>query len=161
MPRHRRAGPILGDVASAPRWSTGPPWVACSNRWPCRKSRPRPGAVLAPGSALAADSGPWVRSAVAPPFPSSPAHLSSARAMPRSGPGLVCWRHRFLALINVRLRGSFTMSTKGTRNRPKKKLVPPDEMYRSSYSISAATELAQSLPRMHGMPAGPGSQTSP
>ena len=67
-------------AASAPRWSTGPPWATCSNRWPCLKSRPRRGAVPAPGSALAAHSGLWVRSAVAPPFPPSPAHLSSARA---------------------------------------------------------------------------------
>ena len=80
MPRHRTAGPRLGAVAIAPRWSTGPAWAACSNRWPCLKSRPRRGAVLAPGSTHAAHSGLWVRSAVALPFRPSPAHLSSARA---------------------------------------------------------------------------------
>ena len=31
MPRHRKAGPRLGAVTSAPRWATGPPWAACSN----------------------------------------------------------------------------------------------------------------------------------
>ena len=31
-----------------------PGWAACSNRWPCLKSRPRRGAVLAPGSTHAA-----------------------------------------------------------------------------------------------------------
>ena len=67
MPRHRTAGPCVGAIASAPRWSTGPPWSACSNRWPCLNSRPRCGVVLAPGSALAARSGRCVRSAIASP----------------------------------------------------------------------------------------------
>ena len=81
MPRHRTVGPRLSTVASAPRWSTGPPWAACSNRWPCLKCWPRRGAVLAPGSALAANSGLWVRSAVASPLP-PPSLLPLLRGWP-------------------------------------------------------------------------------
>ena len=69
MRRHHKAGPCLGAVASAPRWTTGPPGAACPNRWTCLKSRPRRGAVLAPGSGLAAHFGRWVRSATCSPPP--------------------------------------------------------------------------------------------
>ena len=63
MPRHHTAGPCLGAVA------TGTPLPACSNRWPCLKSRPRRRGILAPGLALGARPGLWVRSAP-PPAPS-------------------------------------------------------------------------------------------
>ena len=83
MPQHRTEVPRLGAVESVPRWSTGPPRATGSYRWPCL-SRPRRGAVLAPTSALAAHSGLWVRSAVAPPPPPASPHQSLA--IPDHGP---------------------------------------------------------------------------
>ena len=61
MPRHLTAGSRVGAVASAPRWAPGPPWAPQSKRRSCLKCRPRRGAILAPGLALAAHSGLWVR----------------------------------------------------------------------------------------------------